>query len=123
MKKGKGIGWLLVALGGLLIVGGVMAATGRATFLSSWIKMGSSKNAEEGAGVVVDVEEKEVADETPDQVLGGKASSSGSSFSTKAPDLETPWQQGPSNQGTASNTSKESSLPSNQVPWGQGPSQ
>lgn len=108
--------WVAVAVG--------VVAVGAGVGLAIW-----SSNSSRDAGVVVDVEEKDVANETPDLILGNsttpkRTGGAASPLPLFLPGNLVPWGTGNSDQATPSTGGTTStSPPANQVPWGTGPSQ
>lgn len=110
--------WLVVVVAAAVLLGSGLALAASLpvfdTFKASLSNIFSPRDDEAHAGVTVDVEEKGVADEEPDPVVGGKSKVNSSTYTGTPLISQTPWGQGPSDQKDAS---------PNQTPWQQGPSQ
>ncbi|MBN2585602.1 hypothetical protein JXA59_03065 [Patescibacteria group bacterium] len=109
--------WVAIVVGVVAIGAGVGLAM-----------LSNSYNEEQDAGVTVDVEEKDIAEEQPDLILGNTPSVKTNSVSlplpiTLPPDL-VPWETGNSDQTSPSTGGAINVvLPSTEMPWGTGPSQ
>lgn len=124
----------IIAVGVIVLGGGVAAFSSplirplsdklKNNFSGIFSRTNDARN-ESDASIIVDVEEKDIAEEKPDLILGGKKKINNDNMAQNLPSLpenQVPWEQGSSNQ-TSDQKSNSGDNYNNKAPWQQGPSQ
>lgn len=124
----------IIAVGVIVLGGGVVASSSplikplldklKNNFSGIFSRTNDARN-ESDASIIVDVEEKDIAEEKPDLILGGKKQINSYNAAQDLPSLpanQVPWEQESSNQ-TSDQKSNSGDNYNNQAPWQQGPSQ